>query len=106
MLVKKAQPLPVECIVRGYISGSGWKEYTDSGSVCGIALPGGLKESQQLPEPIFTPSTKAEQGEHGALHRPDADPSPLRVFSQAPQTEAPSDFHGDERDGEKKAGDK
>jgi phosphoribosylaminoimidazole-succinocarboxamide synthase len=64
MLVKKAQPLPIECIVRGYISGSGWKEYTDSGSICNIALPEGLKESQQLPEPIFTPSTKAEQGEH------------------------------------------
>ena len=64
MLVKKAQPLPIECIVRGYISGSGWKEYTDSVSVCGITLPEGLKESQQLPEPIFTPSTKAEQGEH------------------------------------------
>ncbi len=64
MLVKKAQPLPIECIVRGYISGSGWKEYSDSGAVCGIQLPGGLKESQQLPEPIFTPSTKAELGEH------------------------------------------
>ena len=64
MLVKKAQPLPIECIVRGYISGSGWKEYNDSGAVCGIQLPGGLKESQQLPEPIFTPSTKAELGEH------------------------------------------
>jgi phosphoribosylaminoimidazole-succinocarboxamide synthase len=64
MLVKKAQPLPIECIVRGYISGSGWKEYTDSGSICGMALPAGLKESQQLPEPIFTPSTKAELGEH------------------------------------------
>lgn len=64
MLVKKAQPLPIECIVRGYISGSGWKEYADSGSICGITLPEGLKESQQLPEPIFTPSTKAEQGEH------------------------------------------
>jgi phosphoribosylaminoimidazole-succinocarboxamide synthase len=64
MLVKKAQPLPVECIVRGYISGSGWKEYSDSGSVCGIQLPEGLQESQQLPGPIFTPSTKAEQGEH------------------------------------------
>ena len=64
MLVKKAQPLPVECIVRGYISGSGWKEYLESGSVCGIELPTGLKESQQLPEPIFTPSTKAEIGEH------------------------------------------
>ena len=64
MLVKKAQPLPVECIVRGYISGSGWNEYKESGSICGIPLPEGLKESQQLPEPIFTPSTKAEEGEH------------------------------------------
>ena len=64
MLVKKAKPLPIECIVRGYISGSGWKEYTNSGSICGIKLPAGLKESQQLPEPIFTPSTKAELGEH------------------------------------------
>lgn len=64
MLVKKAQPLPIECIVRGYISGSGWKEYADSGSICGIPLPADLVESQQLPEPIFTPSTKAELGEH------------------------------------------
>jgi len=64
MLIKKAQPLPVECIVRGYISGSGWKEYTETGKVCGIHLPRGLKESQILPEPIFTPSTKAELGEH------------------------------------------
>jgi phosphoribosylaminoimidazole-succinocarboxamide synthase len=64
MLVKKAQPLPVECIVRGYISGSGWKEYTEKGSVCGIQLPAGLQESQKLPDPIFTPSTKAEHGEH------------------------------------------
>ncbi len=64
MLVKKAQPLPIECIVRGYISGSGWKEYGNTGAVCGIQLPEGLKESQQLPEPIFTPSTKAELGEH------------------------------------------
>lgn len=64
MLVKKAEPLPVECIVRGYISGSGWNEYIKSGSVCSIPLPEGLKESEILPEPIFTPSTKAEQGEH------------------------------------------
>jgi phosphoribosylaminoimidazole-succinocarboxamide synthase len=64
MLVKKARPLPVECIVRGYISGSGWSEYKKSGSVCSIPLPKGLKESEILPEPIFTPSTKAEQGEH------------------------------------------
>lgn len=64
MLVKKAKPLPVECIVRGYISGSGWKEYKKSGTVCGIPLPAGLVESQKLPEPIFTPSTKAELGSH------------------------------------------
>jgi len=64
MLVKKAEPLPVECIVRGYLSGSGWKEYTTTGGVCGITLPKGLRESEQLPEPIFTPSTKAEEGMH------------------------------------------
>jgi phosphoribosylaminoimidazole-succinocarboxamide synthase len=64
MLVKKAKPLPVECIVRGYISGSGWKEYQAQGSISGIPLPAGLQESQILPEPIFTPSTKAELGEH------------------------------------------
>jgi len=64
MLVKKAKPLPVECIVRGYISGSGWKEYKKLGSICGIALPAGMVESQKLPEPIFTPSTKADLGEH------------------------------------------
>jgi len=64
MLVKKAEPLPVECIVRGYISGSGWKEYQQMGTICGIALPAGLKESQILPETIFTPSTKAELGDH------------------------------------------
>ena len=64
MLVKKTEPLPVECIVRGYLSGSGWKEYTTTGGVCGITLPEGLRESEQLPEPIFTPSTKAEDGMH------------------------------------------
>lgn len=64
MLVKKAQPLPVECIVRGYISGSGWKDYQKSGAICGIRLPDGLLESARLEEPIFTPSTKAELGEH------------------------------------------
>lgn len=62
MLVKKAQPLPVECIVRGYLSGSGWKEYQQQGSVCGIKLPAGLVESARLDEPLFTPSTKAEEG--------------------------------------------
>jgi phosphoribosylaminoimidazole-succinocarboxamide synthase len=62
MLVKKAKPLPVECIVRGYLSGSGWKEYRESGKICGLALPAGLKESERLPEPIFTPSTKATKG--------------------------------------------
>jgi len=62
MLVKKAEQLPVECIVRGYLSGSGWKEYQKTGSVCGIKLPDGLKESSRLETPIFTPSTKAEEG--------------------------------------------
>lgn len=64
MLVMKARPLPVECIVRGYISGSGWKEYKERRSICGILLPAGLRESDGLPEPIFTPSTKAETGVH------------------------------------------
>jgi len=64
MLVKKAQPLPVECIVRGYLAGSGWQEYRATKSVCGIALPPGLRESERLPEPIFTPSTKAPEGVH------------------------------------------
>lgn len=64
MLVKKAEPLPIECIVRGYISGSGWNDYQVSGSICGIKLPEGLKESDKLPEPVFTPSTKAESGLH------------------------------------------
>lgn len=62
MLVKKAKPMPVECIVRGYLSGSGWKEYKEKGTVCGIKLPEGLVESSRLDEPIFTPSTKAEEG--------------------------------------------
>ncbi|MBW2335146.1 MAG: phosphoribosylaminoimidazolesuccinocarboxamide synthase [Deltaproteobacteria bacterium] len=64
MLVKKTTPLPIECVVRGYISGSGWKSYQESGSVCGIALDPGLQESDKLPEPIFTPSTKEELGAH------------------------------------------
>jgi len=64
MLVKKAAPLPVECIVRGYISGSGWKSYRETGTICDIKLPEGLKESGKLPEPIFTPSTKADLGLH------------------------------------------
>jgi phosphoribosylaminoimidazole-succinocarboxamide synthase len=62
MLVLKTEPLPVECVVRGYITGSGWKDYQKSGQVCGIALPKGLRESDRLPEPIFTPTTKAESG--------------------------------------------
>jgi phosphoribosylaminoimidazole-succinocarboxamide synthase len=64
MLVRKADPLPIECIVRGYLAGSGWKEYCRQGTVCGIELPAGLVESEKLPEPIFTPSTKAELGSH------------------------------------------
>jgi len=64
MLVKRAEPLAVECIVRGYLSGSGWAEYRKQGTICGIPLPPGLVESQKLPQPIFTPSTKAEAGLH------------------------------------------
>ena len=62
MLVKKTQPLPIECVVRGYLSGSGWKEYKAEGRVCGITLPAGLRESDKLPQPIFTPATKASTG--------------------------------------------
>jgi phosphoribosylaminoimidazole-succinocarboxamide synthase len=62
MVVKKAKPLPVECVVRGYLAGSGWKEYQASQTICGIKLPAGLRQAEQLPETIFTPSTKAESG--------------------------------------------
>lgn len=62
MIVKKAQPLAIECVVRGYLAGSGWKEYRQSQTVCGIPLPGGLRECSELPQPIFTPATKAESG--------------------------------------------
>jgi phosphoribosylaminoimidazole-succinocarboxamide synthase len=64
MRVKRLEMYPVECVVRGYLAGSGWREYRESGSVCGIELPDGLRESEQLPEPIFTPATKAEVGDH------------------------------------------
>jgi phosphoribosylaminoimidazole-succinocarboxamide synthase len=62
MLVQKTQPLPIECVVRGYVSGSGWKDYRATGKICGIALPAGLRESDRLPEPIFTPAKKAATG--------------------------------------------
>jgi phosphoribosylaminoimidazole-succinocarboxamide synthase len=62
MLVRRTEPAPIECVVRGYISGSGWKDYQKTGGICGIALPNGLRESDKLPEPIFTPSTKATTG--------------------------------------------
>ena len=64
MLVERLEMVPVECVVRGYITGSGWKDYKATGAVCGIGLPSGLSESEQLPEPIFTPATKAELGDH------------------------------------------
>ncbi|MEO8419276.1 MAG: phosphoribosylaminoimidazolesuccinocarboxamide synthase [Methylophilaceae bacterium] len=64
IVVKKLRPLPIEAIVRGYLAGSGWKEYNAGGTVCGIALPAGLQEASKLPEPIFTPSSKAEVGDH------------------------------------------
>ena len=62
MLVRRTEPLPIECVARGYLSGSGWKDYVATGSLCGIALPGGLRESDRLPEPLFTPATKAQSG--------------------------------------------
>ena len=64
MLCRKAKPFPVECVVRGYLSGSGWAEYKEKGEVCGIPLPKGLRESDRLPEPLFTPATKEEKGKH------------------------------------------
>jgi len=62
MLCRRTRPLPIECVARGYLSGSGWKEYQQTGRVCGVTLPSGLRESDRLPEPIFTPATKAETG--------------------------------------------
>jgi phosphoribosylaminoimidazole-succinocarboxamide synthase len=67
MLVKRADMVEIECVARGYLSGSGWKEYRDNGTVCGIRLPAGLKESGKLPEPIFTPTTKAQTGHDEGL---------------------------------------
>jgi phosphoribosylaminoimidazole-succinocarboxamide synthase len=64
MLVQRTDPVPIECVARGYLSGSGWKEYQESGKICGIKLPAGLVESSKLPEPIFTPATKEEVGDH------------------------------------------
>jgi phosphoribosylaminoimidazole-succinocarboxamide synthase len=64
MVVKRLTPLPAEAIVRGYLAGSGWKEYQQTGRVCGISLPAGLRQADKLPEPLFTPSTKAELGQH------------------------------------------
>ena len=73
MIVKKAKPLAIECVVRGYLAGSGWKEYQKLQTVCGIKLPGGLKESSELPEPIFTPATKAETGHDQNISFPEAE---------------------------------
>src|SRR2546421_7260587 len=64
MRVRRLEMYPVECVVRGYLSGSGWREYRESGAVCGIELPAGLRESERLPQPIFTPATKAREGDH------------------------------------------
>ena len=69
MLVRRTEPLPIECVARGYLSGSGWKDYQRSGAVCGIALPAGLRESSRLPEPIFTPATKADTRPRREHHR-------------------------------------
>src|SRR6202790_823044 len=72
MVVRKTRPLPIECVVRGYISGSGWKDYRTTGKICGIALPSGLRESDRLPEPIFTPATKAATGHDENISREQA----------------------------------
>jgi phosphoribosylaminoimidazole-succinocarboxamide synthase len=72
MLCRRTRPLPIECVARGYLSGSGWKEYQQTGSVCGVKLPSGLKESDRLPEPIFTPATKAESGHDINISEDDA----------------------------------
>jgi phosphoribosylaminoimidazole-succinocarboxamide synthase len=72
MLVTRAEPLPIECVARGYLSGSGWKDYTATGEVCGIRLPAGLRESDRLPEPIFTPATKAQSGHDINISEADA----------------------------------
>jgi phosphoribosylaminoimidazole-succinocarboxamide synthase len=72
MLVRKTNPVPIECVARGYLSGSGWKEYQANGAVCGIALPSGLRESDRLPEPIFTPATKAATGHDINISEADA----------------------------------
>ena len=73
MLVRRTEPLPIECVARGYLSGSGWKDYVATGEVCGIRLPAGLRESERLPEPIFTPATKAQtrpRHQHQRSRRP------------------------------------
>ena len=72
MLVRKTTPVPIECVARGYLSGSGWKEYVATGEVCGVALPSGLRESDRLPEPIFTPATKASSGHDVNISEADA----------------------------------
>jgi len=72
MLVRKTQVVPIECVVRGYLAGSGWKDYRTTGEVCGHRLPGGLRESDRLPEPIFTPATKAESGHDENITREQA----------------------------------
>ena len=72
MLVRRTEPLPIECVARGYLSGSGWKDYAATGEVCGIALPRGLRESDRLPEPIFTPATKAQSGHDINISEEDA----------------------------------
>jgi phosphoribosylaminoimidazole-succinocarboxamide synthase len=72
MLVARTEPLPIECVARGYLSGSGWKDYVETGKVCGIRLPNGLRESERLPEPIFTPATKAQTGHDINISEKDA----------------------------------
>jgi phosphoribosylaminoimidazole-succinocarboxamide synthase len=89
MICRPTQVVPIEAVIRGYLAGSGWKEYRERGTVCGIPLPAGLRESDQLPEPIFTPATKAEAGEHDENISFDRMIDHLRAHSFAPQSAGP-----------------
>ena len=89
MICRPTQVVPIEAVVRGYLAGSGWKEYRERGTVCGVSLPAGLRESDRLPEPIFTPATKAEAGEHDQNVSFDRMIDHLRAHSLAPQSAGP-----------------
>ena len=86
MLCRRTRPVPIECVARGYLSGSGWKEYQKTGKVCGVTLPAGLRESDRLPEPIFTPATKEESGHDINISEDDAATIIGRELTDAAET--------------------